>query len=227
MKNLLLLFLYLLNCTIVSGQKKDSFFSVKSGFSYPVGNYARCDLEKGSFAITGINVNIEGGWYFLPWLGIGGQTGLNRHKLDLQQLAQAKIESDPFLSYITIRSEAFRTESVSAGVYGRWSFLNRFRANGKILGGSMRAKTPYQLYKPQYFIVGPEYFEITSSVDYSLLFICGAGLQCDITPYLSLVIEAEYQFSKMHFGFNTSEGLRIDEKNISFINLAVGFMVHL
>lgn len=206
-------------------QERNSFISIRTGYSYPVGKYSSNDLDDGSFANIGLNASVEGGWYFRPHIGIGGQAGINLHPLDLQELAIAKIEADPFLSDIRIRSEEFQSITSTTGFYGKWSIRKKFQVNGKILSGIMYAKTPYQIYKPQYFIVGPEYYEITSSTDYGFLLIGGAGIQYSALPYLGLKIEGEFHYSDLTFRFNSAEGVINDHKVISFINLVFGLVI--
>lgn len=225
MRKVIILSLFVVNCVVGISQERHSFISIRSGYSYPVGKYASYDLIGGSFAIIGLNASVEGGWYFKPYLGIGGQAGINLHPLNLQELVVAKIDADPFLIDLRIRSEEFQIITNATGFYGKWPFLKRFQVSGKILSGIMWAKTPYQLYKPEYFLVGPEYYEITSSKDYSFLMIGGAGIQYSATPYLDLKIEGEVHYSNMTFAFNTGAGLRNDHKVISFINLVFGLVI--
>jgi len=225
MKKVIFLLLVLLYSSNGISQERNAFISFRGGYSYPVGKFAGYDLENGSFADIGINASIEGGWYFSPYLGIGGEVGINLHPLNLQELAIAKIAADPFLSDLKIRSEEFLTIINATGFYGKSSFRKKFQINGKLLAGIMLAKTPYQIYKPEYFIVGPEYYEITPSTDYNFLFMGGAGLHYSALSYLHLKIEGEYCYSKMTFRFNTANGMVNDQKKIGFINLTFGLVV--
>ena len=89
----------------------------------------------------------------------------------------------------------------------------------------MWAKTPYQLYKPEYFLVGPEYFEITSSKDRNFAGIIGAGIQIDISPCIALRANGDFQFSKMVFGYNTASGPRYEHRIISYINTTLALII--
>jgi hypothetical protein len=225
MKKEIILFLLALNILNGFTQERDVFISIRAGYSYPVGSFSSNDLDDGSFARTGINAGVEGGWYFTPHIGIGGKTAINLHPLDLQELAIEKIAADPFLSDVRIRSEEFQSFINSTGFYFRWPLLKKFQVNTKILSGVMYAKTPYQIYKPEYFLAGPEYYEITSSTDYSYLFNIGAGIEYSALPYLGLKIEGEYHYSKLTFRFNTAEGIINDHKSVSYINLVFGIVI--
>ena len=225
MKRTLFLLLIMLIPAGGFSQERNSFISVRAGYSYPIGRFSSNDLDNGSFANIGINAGVEGGWYFTPHIGIGGKAAINLHPLDLQELAKAKIAADPFLSDLRIRSEEFQSIVNATGFYLKWPVLKKFQVNAKILSGIMYAKTPYQIYKPQYFIAGPEYYEITSSTDYSYLFNGGAGLEYSLLSYMSLKIEGEYHYSKLTFRYNTASGVIDDIKQVSYINLVFGLVI--
>ncbi len=208
-------------------QDHTSFFSINSGVSFPMGDYQKKNLQTGSFALAGYNVNVEGAWFFKPFLGIGGQASLNFHPVDVSALGYEKVQSDPFLLDVTIRSDPYRIITSAVGLYARWNILKYLYLQGKLLGGMMWVKTPYQLYKPEYYLVGPEYFEITSSKGRNMMGIIGVGFQVDVSPCISLKLDNEYQFSEMIFGFNTASGKRYDYRRISFVNINLGLVINL
>lgn len=206
-------------------QDKNSFVSLRGGVSIPVGQYSSNDLDNGCFTLPGFTTGVEGAWYFKPWLGIGGQFGLNFHPVDVSTLGYEKVNSDPFLEDVTIRSDPYQIITGTVGLFSNWKFWNIFSLHGKILGGVMWAKTPYQLYKPQYFLVGPEYFEITSSKDLNIALVTGAGIQVDVSPCIAFRIDAEYAYSKMVFGFKTATQTRYEYRNISYINTSLALII--
>lgn len=206
-------------------QSKGSFIGIKGGLSIPVGEYASTNLDNGCFTQLGFNVNAEGAWFFKNYLGIGGQFGFNLHPVNVGVLGWEKVQDDPFLQDLIIRSEPYQIITANIGFYSKWNFWKLMSLHGKLLGGMMWAKTPYQLYKPEYFLVGPEYFEITSSRDWNLMGLGGIGLQFDLSPCIALRLEGEYQFSKMIFGFTTASGIRYEYRNISFVNTTLGLII--
>jgi len=219
------LFLVMVFSNPVSSQNKASFVAINSGISIPVGKYAGNDLQTGSFALPGFNVNIDGAWYFLSWLGVGGQAGLNLHAVDVSALGYAKVQDDPFLEDVTIRSDPYQVVTSVVGLYARWDILQNLHLQGKLTGGVMWAKTPYQLYKPQYYLVGPEYFEITSSKSRNFMGMAGLSMQVDLSPCIGLKIESDYAYSEMTFGFRTATSTRYDFRVVSFINTTLGLVI--
>ena len=225
MRKLIIFILFILLSHAIYAQSKGSFIGIRGGLSIPVGEYASKNLENGCFAQLGFTVGAEGAWYFKHYMGIGGQFGFNLHPVDVSTLGYEKVINNPFLSDLTIRSDPYQIITTAVGIYSKWNFWKYLSLHGKLLGGIMWAKTPYQLYKPEYFLVGPEYFEITSSKDRNFMGIIGAGIQADLSPCIAIRIEGEYQYSKMVFGFNTGLGTRYDHRTISYINTTLGLIL--
>jgi len=223
-KSLLLSALIFISGVLFS-QEKNSFVAIGSGVSIPVGNYAAKNLDYGCFTTTGLNFNIEGAWFFLPYLGIGGQVGVNIHPVDVQSLGWERVQADPFLVDVTIRSDSYQMITGALGLYAQWSFWKKLSLQGKLLGGMMWAKSPYQLHKPTYFLVETKWFEITSARDRNLAIIAGAGLQYDISRYIGLKLSGDYTFSKMVFGFRSSGETRYENRDIGFVNVNLGLII--
>ena len=225
MKGKLLFILIIFLSLHVFAQKGSGFIALSSGLSIPIADYASGDLDKGSFTTLGMNVSVEGAWFLTKHYGVGGQFGYQLHSVNASALATAKVIADPFLSDLTIRSDPFRVLHATAGIYGRWAIGKKFSVTGKLLGGVLWAKTPYQLYKPTYFLTGPDYYEITSSRDHKFFIEPGIGIQYKIASCLALKADTELISRKMQFGFNTWNGLRYDNKQISFINTLVALVI--
>lgn len=204
-------------------QHPNSFISLRSGVSIPLKPYNSHDLEKGSFTISGINVSLDGAWFFTTHFGAGGQVGLNLHPVDASALASAKVKADPFLSDLTIRADPFRIINATLGIYTRWDIGENFSVNAKLLGGILWVNTAYQLYKPTYFLTGPDYYEITTARDHKLILEPGIGLEYKIFPCFALKAEVELLSRTMQFGFNTWKGVRYERKRIDFINTVISF----
>ena len=227
MKRKILISYFILSGCIGLSQPASSFFSIRGGFSIPTGKYAGKDSEQASFTVTGFNTSIDGAWFFRPFLGIGGQAGFNLHPVDVSTLGWVKVQNDPFLQDVTIRSEPYQIITGAAGIYGAFSFWKKFSLQGKLLGGWMWGKTPYQLYKPQYFLTGPDYFEITSAKDKSPMFLGGVGIQYNISSCVGLKAEGEYIASDLSFRFQTATGIRVDQKPVRLVNLTLGLIINL
>ncbi len=225
MKRLIPITVILLWMTTVQAQNKGSFVALKGGVSIPVGDYKAKNLENGSFTLPGFNVGLEGVWYFRKFVGVGGQFGFNLHPVDVRALGYEKVKADPFLMDVTIRSEPYQVITGAVGMFAKWDFHQVLSLSGKLLGGLMAVKTPYQLYKPEYFQTGPDYYEITSSRDMNFALVAGAGLRIKASSCIAFRVGGEFVYSKMVFGFVTASGTRYEYRKIGFINTTLALLI--
>ena len=209
--------------TAANGQDKNHFLGLKAGASIPLGTYGSNELPDGSFTQPGFNISAEGAWFFSKSFGIGGQVEYNVHTVDVQSLGAEKVENDPFLQDLTIRSDPFRLISGNIGFYYNHQLSPKFDLLGKLLVGMMYGITPYQLYKPEYFLVEPKWYEITSAKDWGGAILAGAQVKYHFNKYLGIYFDTYYNYSKMDFDFRVAGGnTRTETKHIMFIVTAIG-----
>lgn len=203
-------------------QEKPNFFGVRAGVSIPYGKYKSYDLEERSFAITGLNISSEGAWFFHPNIGVGASVGFNLHPINVSSLGWEVLQADPSMEDLTIRSEPYQIITAMGGIYTQIPIKEKFSFTGKLLGGLLYGKTPYQLYKADFFTAGMVYYELTSAQDWKFSWQAGAGFLYEISPCYGLVVDAEIMYDKLSFDFYTSDGTRTDVRTISFINTTFG-----
>ncbi len=220
-----ILFVVFLYGITACAQDADSFISIKSGVSSPVNDYSEKKLNVGSFTTAGIHVAMEGVWYIFPHWGVGTQVGLNLHPVDVGALGWEKVQADPFMEDLYIRSEAYQLINLSIGIYTQWSLFDRVSFNGKLAVGIMHAQTPWQYNKAQYYMIGERIYTITSSRDRSPFYQIAGGIQYRLNSCLALKIDGEFAFSNMTFGFTNSNGNYYQNKEISFINTNFGLVI--
>lgn len=220
------LFLSFWNQKLFAGEKQ-AFAGISAGFSIPYGNFRATVLPEGSFALTGLNVNAEGAWFFIPKLGVGAAAGFNLNPVYVSALGWAKVVNDPFLNDVTIRSDPYLTITAMVGLYTKLPVYKKFSFSGKLLGGLLFGQTPYQLYKPEYFMVGPPYYEITSARDWKFSWQAGAGIVYDISPCVGLILEGVIMYDKLSFNFLTGSGTRTDVHTIALINTTLGIRINI
>lgn len=223
MKNIsvCILFFALLSTTIFA----QSFIAIGGSASIPVGSYASSDLNNGCFTSPGVSFGVDGAWVFYKNFGIGADVGYSAHPVKASELATALVNNDPFLSDMYVRSDPYTSITAVAGPYYVWQLSRRMVLDFKALGGIMYSKTPFQLFEPEYFMVGPNYYKTTSSTDKSFAMKGGARFQYQITPTIVLGLSANYVFSKMSYGFYNSQGLYYKNRNISFIDCGLNVVL--
>jgi len=208
--------------TGINAQNNTSFIGFRSGISIPFGDFGSKSLDNGSFAQTGFQAAGEGAWFFKPNYGIGASVGVNFHPIDVSGLGAAMVQSDPFLDDVYIRSESFLTISTMAGPYVQFPVASKLSFTGKFLAGLLYGQTPYQLYKPDFFGVDVEFYEITSARDWKFSWMAGVGMRYDISPCFGLVFDSELMYDTLTFDFQTLTGTRTDKEIFAIINLSLG-----
>lgn len=216
--SLFLAFLWMIS----SSQEKPSFISLNTGASIPVGGFHKTELPDGGFAETGINVALEGAWFFKPWLGVGAEATVDFHPVDVGSLGYEVMNENPFLEALIIRSDPYRTIGAYAGAYFNIPLKWELSFTAKALGGMIYASTPYQLYKAKYYMLGDKWYEITSAGDFEGSFLAGAGLRYDLNEAVAFALNGEFTYNQADFNFTTATGVRTDVKVISFVNVGFG-----
>jgi len=228
MKKLLTISLFILLSSFIIAQQNPSFVCLQAGASFPVANFSGKELPDGGFALIGFSAALEGAWFFKPWIGVGASAGMNKQPVDVGYLGYEKLQDNPFLTDLRIRSDPHLSLSIYAGLFFQFPLVQKLSLTAKALGGLMYAQTPYQLYKAEYYLIGKNWYEITSSGDYEASFLIGAGLQYDCNDYIGFSIQSDFTYNNMDFGFNQSDGtVRTDVKTVSYINLRAGLVIKL
>ena len=221
---------FLLFCLAIQAapaQDLPSFVGVRSGISFPVGDYSATDLERGSFTRPGFNVTAEGAWYFSKYLGAGLSAGFHLHPVDVASLGRAQVNREPFLTDVVIRSEPYRVITIMPAIFGGYRITQNIALNGKIGAGLLYAQTPYQLYKPDYYLLPDDWEEITSASDQKLSWQAGIGITWKISSCLGLTLQSDVMYDTLEFTFNTASGPRTDKRQIALINLLAGVNLYL
>ena len=201
--------------------------SLKPTLSIATGDFAAHKLHTGSFAETGFSGSLAIDYPIYKRWKIALEGGLALHAVDVAALGLATVQSDPFMEDVYIRSEAIRNTYLLAGANYTFDLPFKLRAEAGIKAGVMRSETPYQLYKPRYFLTGPEYYEITSAMDYSLALSAELAMLYPIQNCYEAGMSLQWLSASPAFGFNTSSGIRVDKRPVQMLNIAFMWRFHL
>ncbi len=221
-KRLLIAFLFLLMFGSMSAQQHNLFLGIHGGPSFPLGKYHETSLDGGSFAITGYHITADGIWFFHSGFGLGISGSLQQHPVDVASLGYEELLADPFMQDVYIRSEAYLMITGMAGPWYRGDINEKLHYSARIMGGLLYGRTPWQLYKQEFFMVGLQYGEITSAKDWKWAGKAGFGLRYDLTPCFGILLDSEINYGALSFAFSSSSGTRIDDRKIFFLNTGLG-----
>lgn len=219
-------FLLSLFITTFAGEGK-SFISLRSGVSMPFGDYSRKSIDNGCFTMKGVSLGAEGAWYFWKNLGVGIDVNYSIHPVDAVGLATEMVRVDPFLLDVYVRSDPYTMLTILGGFYYSYSLTQRITLQPKVVGGVIFGKTPFQLFEPTFFLLGPAYFKTTSSRDRSFAFKPGISINYHINNCIALGMHADYTMSNMAFGFYTHDGLEIRKRKIRYLDIGLGLTIKL
>lgn len=197
-------------------------FEAGAGLSQPLFAYASSDLNKGCFTMSGLQLSGVASVGLSGPLWLEARFDAQFHPVNVSRLGYERVIADPFLTDTYIRSEPYRHFALLAGPAYIVPFGRQFTAQASVFAGFMQSKTPHQLHKPTYFMTGPEYFEISSAIDYAFGYGAEIGAGWKATSCYHLKLSASFLHADMDFRFRTASGIRIDSRSISTINLRAG-----
>lgn len=227
MKKAILLSLIIISGLFAKAQSSKANLSFQSGVSIPLSDFASTTLGSGSFTTTGFHVSTGFKFKLINHFGATVQSGLNLAPVDVWRLGYAKVQADPFLEDMYIRSDPYRIIHLLAGPnYSKEIFTNLFIQPG-ISAGVFFSSTPYQLHVPKYFMLGPPFFEITESRDVSFAYGATLSLVYEISPCIGVEISSSILHSTAHFNFRQGNTIRTDTRNITLFNNSLGLFVKL
>jgi len=227
MKRILMIAVMLAGTTLLYGQPKHLLLTLQSGVSVPLFDLGGTELGNGCFALPGFTGSMDAQllikekWYAVI------QGGIQLNPIDVGLLGYEKMQADPFLQSMYIRSDPFRVIHLLAGPGYYRQIGKHFRLEGQLTAGVFFSSTPYQLHKTEYFLTGPPFYEITASRDVSFAFGGGLRLVYDITPCYQVGISSQYLQSRASYNFSTGSGTRTDVRNISLWNTSLGLIIKL
>jgi hypothetical protein len=228
MKKLLLVSLVLLSgITSIAGEGK-SYLSLRTSFSIAVGDYGKNDLDVGCFTTYGMSFGAEGAWFFWKNIGVGLDVNYSLHSVDAIALATEKVRVDQFVVDMRVRSEPYSILTIMSGFYYSLELTEKLSLQPKLMGGIMFGKTPFQLFEPTFFFLGPSYYKVTSSRDYGFALKTGLLIKYDLSNCIAIGVNADFTYSHLIFGFKTVGGNHEDrERKISYLDLGLQLIIKL
>ncbi|MDP3445471.1 MAG: hypothetical protein Q8T08_21645, partial [Ignavibacteria bacterium] len=91
-----------------NAQFKDGLLHLRTGMSVPLFEYASYDLDDGCFTMTGFSTSVGFSSKVYKNWGLEVQGGFQLHPVEVAILGYYKVQDDPFLLDVTIRSEPYR-----------------------------------------------------------------------------------------------------------------------
>jgi hypothetical protein len=212
-KYILLIVILIFASPVFAQNKAKNFVGFSFGASVPMGAFSKADAgtfntwnNTAGFAKTGLNMGVEGAYYFLPKLGLAGTINFSNHggfsKTDASTLGASY--TDAFgVAYTTVSTHG-QYNSVSILVGPQFSFpMNKLTIDVRVLGGLLKSISTPTMTVQLEDQVDPTFKQLSSKAS-AFGWQAGGGLRYALTGTLGLLFRADY-FSSI--------GLNVDNEN--------------
>ncbi|MDP4264112.1 MAG: outer membrane beta-barrel protein [Bacteroidota bacterium] len=216
MKKILIMIVVLLMSGIVmaQGEKQQrttkSFLALHAGPSFPVGDFAKTDInnEQAGFAKTGVNVNLTYGYEFLENVGLTASIFYNNNKMDnsavLDQVGNVALDH-------------WQWYGISVGPMFTQKLAGNMAIDLRVMGGVANANSPKAVVDN----------ETVVKEDWSpaAVFQGGAGLRIGMGNRMFIMVNLDYLYMKPKFDLVFPDGSPTvrSEQKMSVLNLTAGF----
>lgn len=220
----------------VSAQNKaNNFIGATVGASIPMGDFAKSETGEfgnwnntAGFAKTGFSVGVEGAYYFLPKIGLGGTLYFSDHggfsKSDAAKLGDSYTDAFGVDESTVSTTGGYRSLNVMIGPY--FSFpMNKFTIDLRLMGGLLKSFSTPEM-TVQLEDNTDSKFTQKSSTASAFGWQVGGGFRYALTDRLGLMVRADYFSSDGIKTDNTnrtnSAGRLVTQQPMSWVNASAG-----
>jgi hypothetical protein len=130
------------------------------------------------------------------------------------------------LKELVIRSDPYRVITLAGFVHYSFKIAQQITLIPYAGAGAALGFSPYQLSKPEYFLVSSVWAEKTSTWDWSPYFLAGGNVYYRVNDCLDLSIGAELGYTKLTYSFRTGDGsIRDEVHQFLVINALAGISI--
>ena len=186
------------NSSVIS--KSQSFIGVTGGYANALGNFTKSnydDPKSGYANSSGMNIGIEGAYFFHRNIGIGGIISNTTFNVRGKQALADGYKEAFDVDYTTVSENGnYSTLNFLIGPY--FSFpIKKFTFDVRVIGGLTHAKTPQ--FRVDIEDQSDATFYQNSSTANTFGFQGGAGIRYSILKNLSIKLNADFFYSKPNF----------------------------
>lgn len=202
----ILLILCGLSDEFVLAQKFDSFVGIRIGAVLPMGELASHNYGYGGYALLGKSFGCEAAWFITPRIGFGIDASINSCEFASGYYAQDIYEANiKDYNHVTFMSGPYKIKTIMGGAYYKVAFSPKFHSTFKLMGGLFIARSPDQMYRIEAkFLNLNSYGWKNGATDRNFSFLTGASFEYKIYDQVSLVLQADYSYTRAAFTFITS-----------------------
>jgi hypothetical protein len=193
--------------------KGPSYVAINGGYSLPNSNFGKMkdNLNYGTFVKPGMNLGVEGAYFYSENIGFGMLVNVHYHAIDLEQIEQE------YLSFYTDYSQAkadvkpFVTIAPMMGFFADLPVSDQFSITFKLLSGFYIARKP----EGKVVLSGPvpNTYDEKFAIATNFAIYNSAGIRYSPLYHWSLHLNAEFVSSTFNFEFE-NEGKDVIQKQL-------------
>jgi hypothetical protein len=216
-------------------EKARNFIGFTVGASAPMGDFSKSEAgsfnnwnNSAGFAKTGFAAGVEGAYYFLPKIGVGGTLYFSDHggfsKTDVAKLGDSYTDAFGVDESTVSTTGRYRSLNVMIGPY--FSFpMNKFTVDVRLFGGLLKSISTPEM-TVQLEDNTDSKFTQKSSTASAFGWQAGAGFRYALTDKLGLIVRADY-FSSSGVTINNQNrtndaGRLVTKQQMSWLNASAG-----
>lgn len=230
MKKVVLLFVIFLSVYTINAQS--NYIILNGGATKPRGEFANNDFfnPESGFATGGYNFGFEVGYFFNPWVGIGGSFKFNNSSFDngvINNHLQTQYEN--IFDTIYLASDKYSLQNFLVGPYGKLDVTNHISLFGKFFIGVMSAFRPEQTLNWTEPGQDPNLLYVESKLASAFSWDLGGGILFKLNDQIGIIFMADYISANPkleEFNYNDL-AIETNKQEIRYFNLNVGLALSL
>ncbi len=226
-KSLIILIVGFLSLSNVDAQQYQSFVGIRFGAALPMGEMASHNYGYGGYALLGKSFGAEAAWFVTPKLGFGVDYSMNSFEFAsgyyAEDFYQANIKD---YIHVSLLSGPYRLRTYMGGAYYKVAISKKMSSTFKLMGGLFKVRTPDQFYGIKTFIAGNLNWWKIGATDTKFTFLTGASLEYKVYPMVSLLLQADFTFTRAAFTFINGSSSYVDYMYMPVLRLQPGVNIH-
>lgn len=190
-----------------------SYVAINGGYSLPNSNFGKMEgtLNYGTFVNPGMNLGVEGAYFYSENIGFGMLVNVHYHTIDLDRLEQNYLDYYP--EYLQAKADVkpFVTIAPMMGFFADLPVSDQFSFTFKLLSGFYIARKP----EGKVVLSGPlpRTYDEQFAVATNFAIYTSAGIRYSPFYHWSLHLNAEFVSSNFEFEFK-NDGKDVIQKQL-------------
>lgn len=235
-KKILIIILLFVSQYMQAQEKVKSFISLSGGVTVPIGNFAKTNVgtfgnwnNTSGFAKTSFSVGLDGAYYFLKRLGIGGAINYSDHGTlnasDVSKLAQGYQQAFDVDRDSAATSGRYKALTVMVGPYLSFP-CKKFTVDVRALAGVIKSLSTPQINSTLTDASINYAFSQLSSTASAFALQGGAGVRYALNDTWGLSVKADYFYSSgvkiTNENRHNNAGRLVTKQPMSWVTLSAG-----